>query len=300
MSKIYLIRQDFSTSYFLCNEINSNKYNGVDLDEKIENNYLLTHHSEHNVNLNYKFDLSELSNFLVFSENAVTALSSIIENDGKVFPVTTGSKRKNFFGFYPSNAILNSTEFIDPVLSEFNDDFYSIAYFNSNILKQNHDIFVVNGIRNSFFVSERFKKIVEDNGLLGFKFDIFYDSSIDELWRYELIKKHWYDEGVNPLFSEFFECQNPNDLDKIDFPKKIINEYPFYKYNQEIKKSFSERGVDDFYKEYENLCLNNKDIDDFSNRLNNFSSWCIRNGMKRKHRYVYLSPPSISKKRNYS
>ena len=55
---------------------------------------------------NYQFDFSGFLNpFLVFSESALTALADILKPRGQLLPVITESKRKQFFGYYPTNPL---------------------------------------------------------------------------------------------------------------------------------------------------------------------------------------------------
>lgn len=55
---------------------------------------------------NYQFDFSSsLNPFFVISEDVLSKLDDIIKPRGQILPVITESKRKNFFGYYPTNPL---------------------------------------------------------------------------------------------------------------------------------------------------------------------------------------------------
>ena len=55
---------------------------------------------------NYQFDFSSALNpFFVISEFALAALADILEPRGQLLPVITESKRRQFFGYYPTNPL---------------------------------------------------------------------------------------------------------------------------------------------------------------------------------------------------
>ena len=122
---------------------------------------------------NYQFDFSGfLGPFLVFSESALTALADILEPRGQLLPVITESKRKKFFGYYPTNPLSGC---FDKEKSDY------IEYPNglnvrkiSLIVKNITDeyLFSVEEDMSRIFVTDKFKQRVEDANLLGFDFSI--------------------------------------------------------------------------------------------------------------------------------
>ena len=120
---------------------------------------------------NYQFDFSGFLNpFLVFSESALTALADILEPRGQLLPVITESKRKKFYGYYPTNPLSGC---FDKEKSDY------IEYPNglnvrkiSLIVKNITDeyLFSVEEDMSRIFVTDKFKQRVEDANLLGFDF----------------------------------------------------------------------------------------------------------------------------------
>lgn len=120
---------------------------------------------------NYQFDISgALSPFFVFSERAVKELGDILTSRGVILPVATESKKKRFFGYYPTNALKSCFNEIDSNYQE---------YPNGLMIERN--VLIIDNITDDYlfsieenisdvFVTEKFKKRVEDSGLLGFDF----------------------------------------------------------------------------------------------------------------------------------
>lgn len=123
--------------------------------------------------VNFKSDIfSDLSPFFVFSEKAIEALKDIFEPRGQFLPITMKSKRKKFMGYYPTNHIQNG---FDQNLSEYSDIGYGhgVILFKPVLIKnkfENEYLFSLSEARGSVFVTDKFKKRVEEADLEGFDF----------------------------------------------------------------------------------------------------------------------------------
>lgn len=120
---------------------------------------------------NYRFDIcSFLKPFYIFSEQAIDVLKSILIINGQILPVTTESKRKKFWGYYPTNII---TGCFDRKNSEFRE-YEKGLFIEKVVLKKNHipesNLFVIEEDPQRTFITETFKKYVEKNNLYGFDF----------------------------------------------------------------------------------------------------------------------------------
>ena len=122
---------------------------------------------------NYQFDLSSaLSPFFVISELALDKLDNILSSRGQVLPVITESKRKKFFGYYPTNSLSGC----------FNSDksVYRVAERGLIIEKPvliaknitDEYLFSIEEDISRVFVTDKFKQRVEEAGLLGFDFSV--------------------------------------------------------------------------------------------------------------------------------
>ena len=122
---------------------------------------------------NYQFDFSgALNPFLVFSESALTALADILEPRGQLLPVITESKRKQFFGYYPTNPLSGCFDKEKSVYDEWPNGFVVDKPF---LIAQNitdEYLFSVEEDMRRVFVTDKFKQRVEDANLLGFNFSV--------------------------------------------------------------------------------------------------------------------------------
>ena len=120
---------------------------------------------------NYQFDFSGFLNpFLVFSESALTALADILEPRGQLLPVITESKRKKFFGYYPTNPLSGCFDKEKSVYEEWPNGFMIRKLF---LIAQNITddyLFPIEEDISRVFVTDKFKQRVEDANLLGFDF----------------------------------------------------------------------------------------------------------------------------------
>ncbi|MFQ0990843.1 hypothetical protein [Gilliamella apicola] len=120
---------------------------------------------------NYQFDFSGfLGPFLVFSESALTALADILEPRGQLLPVITESKRKQFFGYYPTNPLSGCFDKEKSVYEEWPNGLKIEKTFL--IAKNITDdyLFSIEESISRVFVTDKFKQRVEDANLLGFDF----------------------------------------------------------------------------------------------------------------------------------
>ena len=120
---------------------------------------------------NYQFDFSDfLGPFLVFSESALTALADILEPRGQLLPVITESKRKQFFGYYPTNPLSGCFDKEKSVYIEYPNglNVRKISLIVKNITDEY--LFSVEEDISRVFVTDKFKQRVEDANLLGFDF----------------------------------------------------------------------------------------------------------------------------------
>ena len=120
---------------------------------------------------NYQFDFSGfLGPFLVFSESALTALADILEPRGQLLPVITESKRKQFFGYYPTNPLSGC---FDKEKSIYEECPNALMIEKTFLIAKNITddyLFSIEESISRVFVTDKFKQRVEDANLLGFDF----------------------------------------------------------------------------------------------------------------------------------
>ncbi|WP_363322349.1 hypothetical protein [uncultured Gilliamella sp.] len=122
---------------------------------------------------NYQFDFSgALEPFFVISEFALTALADILEPRGQVLPVITKSKRKQFFGYYPTNPLSGCFDKEKSVYQVYSKGFVinKPVLIAENITDDY--LFSIEEDISRVFVTEKFKQRVEEAGLLAFDFSI--------------------------------------------------------------------------------------------------------------------------------
>ncbi|OCG57544.1 hypothetical protein A9G41_04350 [Gilliamella sp. Nev5-1] len=120
---------------------------------------------------NYQLDISGFTApFYVLSERALESLSDIFLPRGQVLPIITASKRKKFWGYFPTNVLKDC----------FNKE-KSIYKQWPNGLMIEHVVLIADNITDEYlftieedirrvFVTEKFKQRVEEAGLLAFTF----------------------------------------------------------------------------------------------------------------------------------
>lgn len=137
---------------------------------------------------NFKFDVSLQNNHIILSDNAC----DLFENYGTFFDIKTASKRKFFKGFFPNKCVLDDS-YLNLKTSDFKVlDSGNIAFsrvcFNKKIEDIDFELFVVNSVLLTIYVTDEFKKKIEQKGLLGLDFILVYDSSLPVDWKFQVIK----------------------------------------------------------------------------------------------------------------
>jgi hypothetical protein len=126
---------------------------------------------------NYSFDISSsLFPFYIFSEKTLSVFGDIIADRGQILPVITESKRKKFFGYYPTRTFSGC---LDMERSKYRKYEKGLVVENPVLIYKNlpdDELFTVEE-DSRVFVTSDFKKIVEDNGLLGFDFSEVIETS---------------------------------------------------------------------------------------------------------------------------
>ncbi|ACX86475.1 conserved hypothetical protein [Pectobacterium parmentieri WPP163] len=127
---------------------------------------------------NYSFDFSgALSPFFVFSDSAINVLNDILFPRGEILPVSTGSKRKNFSGYYPTNVISDA---LDKKQSVYRVAEHGLIIEKPVLVAKNITddyLFSIEEDISRVFVTEKFKQCVEEAGLVGFNFSIEIQTS---------------------------------------------------------------------------------------------------------------------------
>lgn len=190
MTKVYKLKSDFE-NYCHFQEVYKNidetfldKYwEWQPIDENTYEKVKLKLLEGDNRKKNYYMDVSASSGcgLIIFSEKAVKYLKEILESSGQIVPVITSSKRKKFYGFYPNKNIydlsivnLDKSEYRQ---AEKGKIFHKIV-LNSKYPKDAY-IFTIFDQPMYCFVTEKFKKAVEEAGLKGFDFSTSQEIKID-------------------------------------------------------------------------------------------------------------------------
>lgn len=122
---------------------------------------------------NYQFDISgSLSPFFVISEKALDILEDIILPRGQIFPVASDSKKKKFFGYYPTNSLSNCFNY---ELSDYTKYPNGLMIYKPVLISKNISdeyLFSIEEGINWVFVTDKFKQRVEEAGLLAFDFSL--------------------------------------------------------------------------------------------------------------------------------
>ncbi|MFB2861109.1 hypothetical protein ACE1BV_08250 [Aeromonas hydrophila] len=120
---------------------------------------------------NYQFDFSgSLRPFFVFSEKAFDKIGDILLPRGQVLPVITESKKKKFFGYYPTNPLKGCFDNENSVYREYPKGLMidKLVLIGKNI--SDEYLFSIEEHISGVFVTEKFKTRIEEAGLLGFDF----------------------------------------------------------------------------------------------------------------------------------
>lgn len=127
---------------------------------------------------NYQFDISgSLRPFFVISELALDKLRDILEPRGQVLPVITESKKKNFFGYYPTNPLSCCFDKEKSIYRQYPKGLMidKPALIAKNITDDY--LFSIEEDISRVFVTDKFKQRVEECGLLGFDFSVIIPTS---------------------------------------------------------------------------------------------------------------------------
>lgn len=120
---------------------------------------------------NFQFDISSMvTPFFVFSETALIALEDILLPRGQVLPVITESKKKKFFGYYPTNPLSGC---FDKEKSKYREAERGLIVERPVLIAKNISDEYLFSIEESIrwvFVTDKFKQRVEEAGLLAFDF----------------------------------------------------------------------------------------------------------------------------------
>ncbi|MBL0872206.1 hypothetical protein HLB02_02255 [Serratia nevei] len=122
---------------------------------------------------NYQFDFSSaLSPFFVLSENVLDELGDILLPRGQVLPVLTESKRKTFWGYYPTNVLSGCFDRENSLFRESEGKFLiRKPALNADKITDDY-LFSIEEDIGRVFVTEAFRQRVEGSGLLGFDFSV--------------------------------------------------------------------------------------------------------------------------------
>ncbi|MCG8710960.1 hypothetical protein JHU04_004282 [Brenneria sp. 4F2] len=122
---------------------------------------------------NYRFDFSSALNpFFIISESALNKLSDIFEPRGQILPVLTESKKKRFFGYYPVNPLSGC---LDMDKSKYRVAEHGLIIEAPILIAASltdEYLFTIEEDISRVFVTDKFKRRVEDAGLLGFDFSV--------------------------------------------------------------------------------------------------------------------------------
>ena len=139
------------------------KYNKISLDLR----------SNDKGRKNYDFDFSgALNPFLVISDKCLDEIGEILTLRGELLPVITKSKRKQFFGYYPTNSLSGCFDKDKSEYQEYPNGLLikKVVLFEEKISEDY--LFSIEEDISKIFVTEKFKKLVEMTGLKGFDFSI--------------------------------------------------------------------------------------------------------------------------------
>lgn len=122
---------------------------------------------------NYQFDFSgALNPFFVISEVALDQLSDILKPRGEILPVITESKKKKFFGYYPTNPLKDCFDKEKSVYREYqNGLMIEKPVLTAENITDEYLFSIEEGI-SRVFVTDKFKQHVEEAGLIGFDFSV--------------------------------------------------------------------------------------------------------------------------------
>ncbi|MWP47534.1 hypothetical protein [Gilliamella sp. Pas-s27] len=120
---------------------------------------------------NYKLDFSGfLGPFYICSQLTLEKLKDILPVKGQILPVITDSKRKQFFGYYPTNPLSGC---LDKEKSIYREAERGLIIEKPVLIADKiteEYIFSIEEDISRVFVTDKFKQRVEEAGLLAFDF----------------------------------------------------------------------------------------------------------------------------------
>jgi len=180
---IYILQSDYENSFFI-KDYSKNKNNSIEPMDWLwqkPKQYTPLYFKRRvgdKDKKNYKSDISTTTNpLIIISENTWHSLKDILEPRGVLLDIITESKRKKFFGYYPKNSVTYGS--LDLELSDYSDyskdSFYpSGKMVRKAVLKESKIdrdyIFSIAESPMKIFVDGKFKKRVEEAGLICFDF----------------------------------------------------------------------------------------------------------------------------------
>ncbi|WP_394393060.1 hypothetical protein [Shewanella woodyi] len=111
-----------------------------------------------------------MSPFYVFSEKAADILTHILKPRGQFLEVKTESKRKSFVGYYPTNPLRNCLDMERSVYEKYGK---GLVVRRAVLIEKNitdEYLFSIEEDISTVFVTEKFKNLIEERGLIGFDF----------------------------------------------------------------------------------------------------------------------------------
>lgn len=129
---------------------------------------------------NYKFDFSSATSpFLIFSVHAANCLKDILGSRRQFLNIITDSKRKEFIGYYPTN--LYSKGCLDLINSDYTEYSTGLLIRKPVLIKDkipDEYLFTIEEDISRIFVTEKFKQLVEEHGLIGFEFSDYNEIEV--------------------------------------------------------------------------------------------------------------------------
>lgn len=123
---------------------------------------------------------SLLPNIPVLSEKALNVLQELIEPSVEVLPLSCGRKTYNAIN------VVDVIDCINYKKSEYRTFassgrimLFTKYSFIPDLIREKHIFKIIDEPGRRPFVSDKFKQLVEENGLLGFEFDLVWDLSVD-------------------------------------------------------------------------------------------------------------------------
>lgn len=128
-----------------------------------------------------KLPLADVSGFFfipAFNQRAVNALLPLIANSVELLELDFS--KKQYFGINVIN-VLDVIDHVNSKFTMFSDQkriltFEKYAFRMCNEIKEAHIFKIVDKPLRIIFVSDEFKRVVEETGLTGFKFELVWDS----------------------------------------------------------------------------------------------------------------------------